>query len=401
MTNSKNNSNKNGIIWKYCPVCGIKLPEIDNLRFCVNCGLDLIYLKENKQLPLGFTFPSSAQPYYPPPSSTSYYPPYAAPRTFKPKLTVEEILENKELKLWGPLASIGFPILAFILMNIILFGFIILLVLFTLDLNALLNMLNSPYFIILSTLFELLLIIFPIVHSRTYLQTPSFKNSLIILGFTTRGYDRVGIIKEILIGVGFAVIGIFLVAIVSVSTEFLLEFIFKVDIVEESASVPSNDAEILVSGADILSLILMALMMIVIVGPTEEILFRGYMQKGLMRSIGKKAGIIITAFIFASIHLVTLFLYLLESVFVFVILFILLFMPYLAISLLLGLLYIWRKENLIAVVITHGVYDSITLITSFIFLALPSVIVIFYILLISIAIASLGIYFYLNRNYSY
>ena len=42
------------------------------------------------------------------------------------------------------------------------------------------------------------------------------------------------------------------------------------------------------------------------------------------------------------------------------------FFPYFAISLLLGLLYEWRKQNLIAVIITHGFYDALTIIIVFI-----------------------------------
>ncbi|MFW9948889.1 MAG: hypothetical protein ACFFKA_02030, partial [Candidatus Thorarchaeota archaeon] len=47
--------------------------------------------------------------------------------------------------------------------------------------------------------------------------------------------------------------------------------------------------------------------------------------------------------------------------------FVLIFIPYFAISLMLGLMFKWRKENLIANIITHGVYNSITIILAFIF----------------------------------
>ncbi len=106
--------------------------------------------------------------------------------------------------------------------------------------------------------------------------------------------------------------------------------------------------------------------MIFVIGTSEEILFRGFLQKGLVRTLGKQWGMILTALIFTSIHLIGTFL-LAFSPTVFLISFILNFFPYFAISLLLGLLYQWRKENLIAVVITHGFYDAFTVILVFIF----------------------------------
>ena len=81
------------------------------------------------------------------------------------------------------------------------------------------------------------------------------------------------------------------------------------------------------------------------------------MQKGLVRNLGAKWGIILTALIFSLIHLLGLFLIALESPSIFIISFLISFTPYFAISLILGWLYHWRNENLIAVMITHGVYD--------------------------------------------
>ena len=31
--------------WSFCPVCGTKIPQIQNLKFCIKCGLNLQYLK--------------------------------------------------------------------------------------------------------------------------------------------------------------------------------------------------------------------------------------------------------------------------------------------------------------------------------------------------------------------
>ena len=89
------------------------------------------------------------------------------------------------------------------------------------------------------------------------------------------------------------------------------------------------------------------------------------MQKGLMRSLGNKAGLIITAFIFAGIHVLGVFLMLLETPLLLLISFLLSFIPYFAISLLLGFIYYWRQENLVAVVITHGVYNALTILLAF------------------------------------
>ncbi len=377
MSDPEHNRKENFINWIYCPVCGAEIPEREKkTRFCVNCGLDLDFLREHGELPPNFKKypPSQSNFSYP---SYAQYPQYYRPSAFdlKPKLTDDEILTDKETRLWGPLASIGFPILGFILMNLALLGLIIIIAfsaVFTSDVDALLEFVDSPYFIIMSTFFELILILFPILSSRKYLANPTLKNSLMLMGFTTKGYDRTGVAKEVLIGIAFAVIGIFLVAIVSIATEFLLEFAFNINIIEESSNSPTNDADMLLSGGDILTLILMIVVMILIVGPSEEILFRGYMQRGLMRSVGKKAGISITAFIFGGIHLLAVFILLLVSVFDFIINLLLMFFPYLAISFLLGLLFTWRKGNLIAVIITHGVYDSITLIIAYILIFNPS-----------------------------
>ena len=144
--------------------------------------------------------------------------------------------------------------------------------------------------------------------------------------------------------------------------EVIIEILFQVEIIQDSSELTGD-----ILPTDIPSLIVFCIVMILVIGTSEEILFRGFMQKGLVRSLGSKWGIIITAFLFSMIHLIGILFLALESPFLFLISFLLSFLPYFAISLMLGLLYHSRHENLIANVICHGVYNTLTIILAYIF----------------------------------
>lgn len=352
----KPDSNKE---WLFCPICGSKLPKIKNLKFCIKCRTNISYIKKHKK------FPPRKTPI--PHIRTISYPQYHPSEIFYgiKKIPDENITHTKDLKLWGTMTSLGLPIGAYILMNFALAGFLAILAFFTTDLDGLMDLMYNPYFIIFSSFFELIFILVPIIYVGKYLQTPSFENRLILLGFTSRGYERNEIYKEILIGLAFAVIGIVLVVISSIFIEIILEIIFGVDIIRD-VSGTTTDVEIIVSSLDIFSLIIFAIVMILVIGTSEEILFRGFMQKGLVRNIGNTWGIIISALIFSMFHLIAFFFMASESTLTFIVSFLLSFVPYFSISLMIGWLYYWRNENLIAVVITHGVYDAITIILAFI-----------------------------------
>jgi membrane protease YdiL (CAAX protease family) len=348
---------KKSINWNYCPGCGSKLPSIERLKYCIKCGVDLQYIKEHKRLPHSqITYPYSQAGVQP-----SYSVPYAPQKRYREVLSDEDILYTRDKRLWGNIPSIGFPLLGFIIINGIILGIVIALI-FLIDTTILYNIITSPIFMVLATLVTYILFIIPVWYVKKYLQNPNLENRLILLGFTSKGLDQKGVLKEVLIGLVFAFVGIFLVVASSIGIELILKYIFGVRIVREA----SNDTDVIISGFDIFILIFMIIMMILVVGPSEEILFRGFMQRGLVRNLGEKWGLLITAIIFASIHLVTLIFYILKPI-IFIILFVYMFVPYIAISLMLGLMYRWRKENLIAVIVTHGVYNSLTLIIAFLY----------------------------------
>ncbi len=342
-----------GINWNFCPGCGMKFSNMENPKYCKNCGIDLQYIKEHNELP-----PDQVSPSY---TQTSYMAPYTSHKSTKEVLSDEEILNTKERKLWGNLASIGWPLLGFIITNGLILGIVIIIIL-AFPLSQARNIIMNPFFMVLATLATYALFILPVWLVKKYLQNPTLENRLTLLGFTTKGYTHKMILKEVLIGIGFAFIGILLVVISSIGIQLLLEFFFNVRFVNESG----GNADALVSGVSVLVLILMVIMMLIVVGPSEEIMFRGYMQRGLVRNLGEKWGILITAIIFASLHLVGLIVFIFEP-FILMILFFLMFVPFITISLMIGLMYRWRKENLIAVVVTHGVYNSITLIIVFLY----------------------------------
>lgn len=342
-------------IWKFCPGCGRELPLVENLKFCINCGLDLLHVQENKSLPAttspAYTTNNMKPQYYPSQPVLVKAPPK------KYQWIEDEDIINTDEPLYGTGTSLGFPLLAFIAMNAMVI--MIILLIFVINPNAI----SNPTLIAFLTLFEFILIAFPLIWTRRYLKNPSLKNRLALLGFTTKGYDEKRILKEVGIGLGFALIGLGVVVGATLAMTFILE-LFGVQFVEPS------ETEANITVGDIFALIVMILMMILVVGPCEEILFRGFMMKGLTRTLGKNLSLFLTAFIFAIIHLVVVFVYIIIDPVLFVILFVYLFAPYIAISIMLGLLFNWRGENLIACVVCHGVYNSIVVTISFLFMVL-------------------------------
>ena len=333
-----------GLKWAFCPICGQQIPEQKKIKYCVKCGVDLYYVQEHMRIPSS----------------------YISKPTIAQRISDEEILNLKNRRLWSSTSSLSLPFAAFIFMNIIAFALIFIILMFNLGSGNIFDLVTNPYLTIFSSLAELTFIIIPVLYVGKYLKKPSLNNRFAILGFTRRGYNNIAILKEILIGLGFALVGIFVVAFTSVFIEIILELIFGTEIIYEFGT-SSSEIDAIIYNTDALSLTLLLIVMILIIGTSEEVLFRGFMQKGLVRTIGTKWGIITTAFIFSLIHLIGIFIAYFEFPELLLISFLLSFVPYFAISLLLGILFYWRNENLIAVMITHGVYDALTILLAFMF----------------------------------
>ncbi len=345
--------------WLFCPICGTKIPQIKNIKYCIKCGVDLQYVNTHMRMP-----PRKDTSYLVSPEAIYQKGFYLSDKPLRKKLNEEELLNLEDQKLWDSFSSIGITAAAYVLMNFVAVLVVIIFILFTFNLENVLDFLLSPYFIIIASFTELIFILVPALYVGKYLQKPTLNNRLFLLGFTKKGFNKTKLVKEILIGLGFAVVGVTLVLSISFLMEIILNLIFGYEIIQEFFGT-AGEVDAMIASADILSIFLLTIIMILIIGTTEEVLFRGFLQKGLVRSLGKSWGIVITALIFSSIHLIGIFMFP-GSPIEFIISLLFNFFPFFAISLLLGLLFNWRKENLIAVIITHGVYNALTIILAFI-----------------------------------
>ncbi|MFX1573511.1 MAG: CPBP family intramembrane glutamic endopeptidase [Promethearchaeota archaeon] len=340
--------------WSFCPICGDKLPKVQNVKFCIKCGTNIEFIKKHRQLPpdqVNNPYKiTTTQPQYP-----SFFIEYGPE-----KISDEDILNTKDRKLWSTLTSIGLPLGAFIALEFLLAGLFVVIILFTNSINAIYGLASNLYFTALISVFELIFAIIPMINVGKYLQNPTIKNRLALLGFTSKGYDRRRILKEILIGLSFAIMGFIIVYSVSTLIEIIFEKGLGIEIVSDDSGIEAG-----ILSSDLLSIILLVVVMILFIGTTEEILFRGFMQKGLVRNLGNKWGILLTAFIFAFIHIIGIFL-IFESPVTIFLSFVISFIPYFIISLILGWLFFWRNENLIANMTCHGVFNAIQIIIAYI-----------------------------------
>jgi len=140
-----------------------------------------------------------------------------------------------------------------------------------------------------------------------------------------------------------------ILTIVTVATVPLYLMGVGISIGQEVVLGPDPTAELvakLVIPRDALQLVAMIVLSLVLVGPVEEVAFRGFVQKGFENSFGKTKGLLIASALFGIGHSLV--------------------SPYSVIpttfgGLILG--YVWQKtgENTTASALMHGIYDSIAI----------------------------------------
>jgi len=140
-----------------------------------------------------------------------------------------------------------------------------------------------------------------------------------------------------------------ILTIVSVVAVPLFLLAVGISIGQEIVLGPDPTAELVersVIPRDYLQLFALIALSLVLVGPCEELAFRGFVQKGFENSFGKMKGLLIASGLFGLLHgLNTLYAIL----------------PIFAVSMVFG--YVWQQTdgNTTASALMHGVYDSITI----------------------------------------
>lgn len=137
--------------------------------------------------------------------------------------------------------------------------------------------------------------------------------------------------------------------IVSVVAVPLLLLGVGISVGEEMVFGPDLTAELLeksVMPRDPFQLVAMVALSLVLVGPCEELAFRGFVQRGFENSFGKMWGLLVSSVLFGLLHGLNT-LYAVVPVFV--------------VGLVLG--YVWQRTggNTTATALMHGVYDAIAI----------------------------------------
>ncbi|GAB4325185.1 MAG: hypothetical protein Kow0069_31080 [Promethearchaeota archaeon] len=291
--------------WSFCPACGEPLAE--GAAFCAFCGVDLRR-----------SFPRKRRNKHP----------------------------------WGPWSSLLVPLASLGLVNVTVALLVLLLTLAEgLEFVA---ALNDPVVLFLSTFLEILFVVPPLllVKSRT---STSAREALEWLGLP-KARRQTGGWKEVLVGVAVGVLMVPLSAGASLLSEAINNEIFGPRIVQRANQYMGGTTTGLFT-TSVAELVLLGLAMFLVVGPTEELLFRGFTQQGLQHSWGKVAAVVLTALLFTFAHVVPLLLPW-EVVVVY-------FLPYFAVSLVLGSLMLARKNDVLACILAHGTYNTLLLVVNF------------------------------------
>ncbi|MBN2154725.1 MAG: CPBP family intramembrane metalloprotease [Candidatus Lokiarchaeota archaeon] len=351
-------SNSKHAILRYCPGCGKPLEWSSDMRYCMSCGTYLIKFIPKEKIEEWMNIPLTSEeidslysvtPNRPPPPHKQEYDPQSIPK-YHPSYRA-----RKPWK-WG--AALGVPILAvlakLILSVVILLVYMVLVIedITNLDVNAFLDE-HILAITIIEFSTQLVFLLIPFLFTAPFFPQNASKKERwrsigIPFGLTTSEW-----FKEIGIGAGFSLIMTGLVYGVQWLSAYLTQFIFGIPAQE----ILNTDVEnISVAFPSTIPLIIIySLLMIFSIAPSEEVLFRGFTQKGFQNSfknpqVGKLMALVITAIYFSAFH-----------IYPFVIsppLLFFTFFPYFSLSLILGFLFIWRK-NLISAITAHALYNII------------------------------------------
>jgi membrane protease YdiL (CAAX protease family) len=140
-----------------------------------------------------------------------------------------------------------------------------------------------------------------------------------------------------------------IILIVSLAAVLLFLLGGGISAVEEAILGPDPEANLLVDAIlprDLLQLVALLGISLALVGPAEELAFRGFVQRGFETSFGKTAGLLIASILFGLLHGLNSF----RSI-----------VPVTVVSLFLG--YVWQKTdgNTTATAWMHGLYDVIAI----------------------------------------
>ena len=137
--------------------------------------------------------------------------------------------------------------------------------------------------------------------------------------------------------------------IVSFAALLLLFLAIAISSVQETILGPDPNAELIadsIVAKDLIQLTALIGIVLVLVGPIEELAFRGFVQKGFENSFGKTSGLLVASVLFGLLHGLNSP----RSI-----------IPVTVVSLFLG--YVWQKTdgNTTASAWLHGVYDALAI----------------------------------------
>ncbi len=300
----------------YCPNCKQTNKKSSKTLFCTHCGYR--FLKYRKNIP-------------------------------------KEISKKKK-KRWRLLTGFTISFGTYLLVTIAAFLILLGISIFT-NINT-----DSILFSFLISLSSLLFFIIPIFWiQRYYPGILSMKQRLSELGIPFERYSRKELIREILLGFLLGLLSVFLVFLLQFCSYYLIKLIYHVDIYNFLEAINFEGLALLIPN-NLFDLILFILMMSFLIGVPEEIMFRGFVQRSFENSLTKPAALVLTAAYFAFFHI---FLFVLNPI-----IFFFMVIPYLGLSILLGLIRNWRGD-IIATIFMHIVYNSTQ--TFIIFLILNSI----------------------------